>query len=102
MSKTLSGELRDPDTKIKRKVRIELDDFSGQIGIHVQGYGDNTSDDDFAEPIVVDMHKNKLQVFLWSDINDENPTHKVDMTGARLDKRVEDHNIKKRWKFLPR
>jgi hypothetical protein len=83
-------ELIDPTTKIKRLAVVKVS--RSQICIHIEGFGDNTSGDDYGEPIVIDLHDNKLQVFLWSNINNEEPTHKIDMTGARLDKRIEDHN----------
>lgn len=85
----MTCELVDPITNIKRKAVIKAWG-DGQIGIHIDGFGENTSSDDHAEPILIDLNNNKLQVFIWSNINDEEPTHKVDMTGARVEKRVKD------------
>jgi hypothetical protein len=89
-STEMTCELIDPATKIERMTVVKVS--GGQISIHIEGFGDNASGDNYGEPIVIDLHDNKLQVFLWGDINDEDITHSIDMTGAMLDKRVEDHN----------
>ena len=64
----------------------------GQLGIHIQGYGDKTSTDNTGEPIILDITDGKLNVFVWDDINKEQASHIVNMEDARIDKRIVDHN----------
>ena len=62
---------------------------SSKLGIFigVDGYGEHTSTDDSGLPIVVEYYGGKLRVLVWSDINNEEPTHVIDMSGALLSNR---------------
>jgi hypothetical protein len=62
-------------------VLIEAD--SGGIIIQPVGYGDLTSENGFGWPILMEKFGGKLQVVVWSDINQEDPTHKIDLAGAK-------------------
>lgn len=59
------------------------------ISIRLAGYGDCSSKKGYGEPIFIEHYEGKLWVRAWADINQEDPTHSIDMEGAREDARVE-------------
>lgn len=61
-----------------------------QIGIQIQGFSDKTSDDHDGVPVLLDLSDGKLQLLVWADINQEDPTHIIDLEGARIEKREDD------------
>ena len=56
-------------------------------GIKAEGYGDYTSADGLGMPIVLEHYEGELRLLVWSDINQEEPTHIISLEGAREDKR---------------
>jgi len=85
--KTYTGVLFDEisDKKLKAKVKF----VEGHLCISVEGYGDLCSGNGDGWPIVVDLFDKKLQVIVWSDINQEDPTHNIDLSGAKESLRKE-------------
>ena len=82
--------LTDPITKKKREVVINV--VGGQLGIRIEGYGDKCSADGKGQPIMLDYMANRLEVVVWSNINEEDPTHYIKMEGAMEKNRVDDDN----------
>ena len=76
------------DTASDKKQYVKVDFFDDHICICPEGYGDKTSKDGHGAPIMIEIHEGKVKVILWSDINQEDPTHNVDMSGAMETKRV--------------
>ena len=64
---------------------------AGETGIEIkaEGYGDSSSDVGFGAPIFIEWYDGKLRVHLFGDINREDPTHSVDLEGARESARIE-------------
>lgn len=58
--------------------------------ISLDGYGDHTSPDGHGYPLLLDYHEGKLQILVWADINQEDPTHTIDLSGALESNRKED------------
>jgi hypothetical protein len=61
--------------------RIDLS--GGCIVIMPDGHATKTDADGHGTPIVVELYDGKLQILAWADINQEDPTHAIDMDGAR-------------------
>ena len=60
------------------------------LGVHVEGYGDKCSKDSDGMPVVLAFSPSAgLCAYIWSDINREDPTHVINLEGARLDARRE-------------
>lgn len=57
------------------------------LNISIQGYTDNTSQDDAGSIIQVENCEGEACVRLWSDIDSEDPTHSVEFSGARNESR---------------
>jgi len=85
MGMNIRNELIDEVTGKKIPFTIECN--NGKMYISFDGYGDCCSKDGYGEPLVVDFFDNKLQILVYSDINQEDPTHRVDMAGAKENKR---------------
>lgn len=53
------------------------------IGISFEGFGENGAMPGYGEPVFVEVKNGVPTVYLWSDINSEDPTHVVSLGGAR-------------------
>lgn len=59
----------------------------GLLMIGAEGYSEKTAAEGHGFPIVVEFHEGQFRVLIWSDINQEDPTHTISLEGAREDKR---------------
>lgn len=82
--KVMDVRIKD-ETGGTQSVRIES--HSHHIVIRPKGYGDACSKDGDGFPIMIEKYDGKLRVILWGDINMQDPTHTIDMEGAREDNR---------------
>ena len=71
--------LRDPDGGSVNGT-VVLDSYS--LVIKIDGYGDFGSADGYGEPIYLEHYDGKLVLRVWADINQEDPTHTIDLSGA--------------------
>ena len=53
------------------------------LAIQAEGYGEMTAAEGQGLPIYLEYLDQKLRLLVWADINDEEPTHVIDMEGAR-------------------
>jgi hypothetical protein len=70
------------DTMEKRgeiKIRIGIEQHSLGLFIHPEGTG--TADGPYA-PILLEQHEGTLMLVVWSDINQQEPTHLIDLSEA--------------------
>jgi hypothetical protein len=90
VEKSFEFELQDhnPDTKAPAvRGRIELDKDGQYLILRFEGFGDKTSEDGYGAPVLVENWGGKLRVIAWADINQEDPTHTIDLSGAKEDSR---------------
>lgn len=68
----------------------EIKIFASPLGITIQpeNYGDKTSDIGHGTPIWFELRDGELRLVVWSNINEECPTHVVSLSGAREDQRL--------------
>ncbi|MFA5311734.1 MAG: hypothetical protein WC375_00280 [Methanomassiliicoccales archaeon] len=54
-------------------------------GLNIQpvGYGDSASENGFGWPILLEKFSGKLRLVVWADINQCDPTHIIDLAGAK-------------------
>jgi hypothetical protein len=71
----------DPDTS--KEVVIDIEQKHRSLSISPRDYGDKTSQDGNGTPIMLEVYKGKLRLLVWDDINQEDPSHVIDMEGAR-------------------
>jgi hypothetical protein len=88
---TLGRQGIDPKTEddatgeIKGEVRIDL----RGITIRIDGYGDAATMNGYGSPILIEHYNGELVIRLWADINQEDPTHAIDLEGAKESMREE-------------
>lgn len=73
--------------QLSGEVHGELRINSLGISIRLEGYGDAATMDGFGEPIFIEHYDGKLNLKAWADIFWEDPTHSIDMEGAREERR---------------
>jgi len=66
--------------------------FAGSDGIDISpvGYGNKTSEDGYGVPIFIETTEEGLRLVVWADINNEEPTHIINLEGARDSARKND------------
>ena len=69
----------------KVKVSVERDNLA--LIVHPEGYA--VWDTDNSAPIILERHKGRLRLIVWADINEEEPTHIIDLENARVAVRQE-------------
>ncbi|MEG3764913.1 hypothetical protein [Alteromonas sp. 14N.309.X.WAT.G.H12] len=57
------------------------------LAVHVDGYSDNISQNHNGTPIYIEMYEGCLRAVLYSDINQEDPTHVISLENAKIDNR---------------
>jgi len=68
------------DTPFNGHVTSEQDNLA--LLIAIDGYGENTSHRG-GYPILLEKHEGRLRLLIWADINQEDPTHIIDLEGAK-------------------
>ena len=77
--------LRDHDGE--RTIRVEVAEEHCGLVIYPAGYGCFPCADGTAGPILLEVHEGRLRLIVWDDINYEDPSHIIDLEGAREDRR---------------
>ena len=73
-------------TTLSTSVKNENDDG---IAISLKGYSTKTSVDGFDDAVIfLELHDGKPILYVWSDINSEDPTHIIDLSGAHTSLRA--------------
>lgn len=68
---------------VEGKIRF----FLTGIEIFIDGYGTKTMQDGHGSPVYIEFYEGSLRVLVWSDINQEDPTHAIALLGAKENKR---------------
>lgn len=55
------------------------------VSINADGYGDHGTVKGQGSPLFLELHRGRLRLIVWSDINKEPPTHIINLDGARED-----------------
>ena len=69
------------------KAAISVDEYG--ISIKLNGYGTAAAAPGFGDPVHIELYGGKPVVYIWDDINVEDPTHKITLEGAREELFVE-------------
>ena len=83
MKKSFETELKDPETNETLKVEVRVCDSMGGLEVFIEGYGTNGCKAGHGAPFALDFHDGELRLLVWADINDEDPTHTIDLSEAR-------------------
>ena len=66
-------------TTATSNVTISVENSNLALIIHPEGMG--TWDGSYA-PILLERHEGKVRLVIWADINEQEPTHIIDLSGA--------------------
>ena len=79
--KKLKVTIEDQYTFTKpKKIEVEVTGNSQGICLKPKGYDDSGC---CGIPVVLEVWNGKLRLVIWGDINAEDPTHIIDLEGAR-------------------
>lgn len=79
---------QDRDSDHDRTVKMTVHSNRGtHLTIAADGYGDLVSFD--GAPVIMELYEGTLRVLVWSDINSEDPSHTIDLAGAKESAREE-------------
>ena len=83
--------LKDESSDKKINLRVEFDKNGNHFVafIFAEGYGDSQSQNGHGSPIGIEFSKGELKLLVWSDINKEENTHEIDLSGALESNRIE-------------
>ena len=62
---------------------------NGLLLLRPEGFGEKTALDGHGHPIALELYEGKVRLFVWADINQEDPTHTIDLSGALESNRKE-------------
>lgn len=65
------------------EIPITIRTSSHGVEISAVGYGDKITKPGYGVPVVLEFYKGELRVVIWSDINQEDPTHIISLANAR-------------------
>ena len=71
--------------EVKVSASAEQDDLA--MVIEAKGYGNAGVEDGHGSPVILEVYNGSLRLVVWADINQEDPTHIIDLEGAREDSR---------------
>ncbi len=79
----LSTVLKDvgPDHRGSLAVRVVANESA--VSIFPEGYGDYGSAEGHGCPVFLELHQGRLRLVVFADIGQEDPTHIIDLEGAR-------------------
>ena len=69
---------------VKKAITVALWDNAEGVSIGVAGLGLATMEDDFNDVIVIEVKEGRPRLLVWADINQEDPTHIIDLQGASI------------------
>lgn len=89
-AKTVRMTLIDTDPVASGDQTVKL--FVTPLGIQLfaDGYGDFGSAEGYGAPVFITQQRGELVLYVFADINKEDPTHRIKLGGARENKRLAD------------
>ena len=76
------------DNEDNDEIGVEL--FFAENGIVISF--DDLEDYNYGGPVFIELVDGEIRVSVWSDINQEDPTHQISLAGARKSERKKDES----------
>lgn len=70
-----------------KEILVRVSHSDSGIEICPEGYGNANDIDGNGVPVLIEYWDGKLRVHVWGDINREDPTHSIDLSGAKESQR---------------
>jgi len=77
---TLRDQYEDHEGSGDAKVDIKLEDVNNSLWISAKGYEDHGGTPSL---ITMEIWEGRLRLLVWADKNEEDPTHIIDLEGAK-------------------
>ena len=90
---TIEGELTDVDAPSAPGISTKVIFENGNIEIMPKGHGSKDTVAGTAGPIYIENLDGEIVLYVWADINDSDPTHVINLSGARESNRNEDEDL---------
>lgn len=88
-SDSITTVLKDVESGHEGSLRVRVVANESAISICPDGYGDFGSAKRHGCPIFLELHRGRLRLVVFADINREDPPHIIDLEDAREDRRNE-------------
>lgn len=72
-----------------KAVKVSVKSLGHALCIKIDGYSDCCSVDSKGIPVCLDNYSGEIKLLVYSDINEEEPTHSISLSGARNQMRKE-------------
>lgn len=90
--------MTDPEIKVTLKdhgdgdgtLNVTVKASENGVEIYAEGYGDKGTEHPHGTPVFLELKDGFLHIYVWSDINKEDPTHSISLAGAMESNREED------------
>lgn len=69
-------------TNSRKHIPVKVEMKNGALYIRPEGTGDCTSEDGDGFPICLEYYEGSIRLIVWSDINQEDPTHIIPMDNS--------------------
>lgn len=73
-----------------RLIPVVIEETNGTIGIGFSGFSEHSAAHGIGRPVRFEIHEGELRVLIWGDINQEDPTHTISLTGTAERRRKDD------------
>ena len=85
---TMRIRIEDVVAKGAMVVKVKNESDAG-LGLSIRDYSTRTSADGFDDAVVfLELNDGKPTLYVWADINSEDPTHVIDLSGAHTSRRL--------------
>ena len=81
--------LRDHAEQPNGELDVTIKLSNGNIELYPKDYGNHANDPGHGCPLFIEFYDGHLRALAWADINQEDPTHTIDLEGARETNRKE-------------
>lgn len=83
MLESMNFELKDISPERKGSTNVEVIQRDGALYIRPNGTGEHCNMED-GYPIMLEYYNGSLILYVWSDINNQDPTHIINLDKSKL------------------
>lgn len=82
-SSSIYPRLKDQDGDFEGVIGLTVTDNNGEhVCVAADSHGDHGTTAGYGEIAIIELYQGKLRLLVWADINREDPTHVIDLSGA--------------------
>jgi len=81
--------MSNPKVSLSGPLTLKIEDGDSSVELLIEGMGTSGMQEGFGAPIYLELYEGKWILHVWADINKEDATHRIDLSGALESRRVE-------------